>query len=241
MLKHIFFDLDDTLTKSRGVMSEKHQALFVQLCTSMDVIVVSGAQESQIRTQIPLTLGAKFYILAQSGNHAIAKDGTTLWYELLNSKQSAAVLEVIALFKKELQIAVRDEDDLIEHRGSQIGYSILGHHEESAKKYAFDPGSARRVALLKAHATELAHLHQLGVDAVPGGTTSIDFILAGRNKGFNIEQLVEHEKWEENECLYLGDALYSGGNDASVIGVIPTTPVESPDECFDFIKNKLLS
>lgn len=239
MPKHIFFDLDDTLTKSRSVMDEKYQPLFATLCTKKDVVIVSGAQESQIRTQIPESLGAESYILAQHGNHVVDKARTVLWQELLDSRQIEIIMRVIEIFKKELNITVSNEDDLIENRGSQIGYSILGHHEASAKKYAYDPGSVKRLSFLKAHPRELAELREAGVGAQPGGTTSIDFILAGKHKGFNIARLIEHEGWKKDECLYLGDALFSGGNDETVIGVIPTKAVENPDECFEFIKNLL--
>ena len=40
--------------------------------------------------------------------------------------------------------------------------------------------------------------------------------------------------------MYVGDALFPGGNDETVIGVIPTHPVDSPDATFTFI-NQVIS
>ncbi len=53
MPSHIFFDLDDTLTPSRSPMKPEHIPLFLELCGKKDVIVISGAQESQMVQQLP--------------------------------------------------------------------------------------------------------------------------------------------------------------------------------------------
>ena len=47
--------------------------------------------------------------------------------------------------------------------------------------------------------------------------------------------------WNKEECLYVGDALFPGGNDAVVVGVVPTHQIKDPDDTFRFIKENLLS
>ena len=74
----------------------------------------------------------------------------------------------------------------------------------------------------------------------PGGTTTFDFTIAGKDKGFNILRLIRHEGWKKEDCIYIGDALFAGGNDETVIGVIPTHAVKDPDDTFDFVKANLL-
>ncbi|MDR3571822.1 MAG: HAD-IIB family hydrolase [Candidatus Pacebacteria bacterium] len=241
MHKHIFFDMDDTLTLSKSAMDVAHVPLFLELCASHDVIVVSGQDEQNIRRQIPSEADGRYYLLTQNGNHAIDKNGTVMWYEEFSAQQKEAIMAFIKTVHDELALQVKDENDLVEDRGSQISYSLIGHHEEVAKKKAFDPKAEKRIQILREHAAEVDALKQLGVEISAGGTTCFDIILLGRNKGFNVARLIEHEGWKKDESLYVGDALEPGRNDESVIGVIATHAVKDHFDTFRFIKENLVS
>jgi len=222
-------------------MLEVHQPLFERLCKERDVIVVSGAQESQIRAQIPRIFDGQYFLLAQNGNHCVDKNGSMLWKEELDKAQTTAILSFIANIREELKLVVKNEEDLVELRGAQISYSLIGHHEDLEKKYAFDPDATFRLDILKRHAAEVAGLERHGVEVKTGGTTTIDFFPLGKNKGYNVARLIEHNGWKREDCLYLGDALFPGGNDETVIGIIATQPVKNHNETFDFIEKNLLS
>ena len=47
----------------------------------------------------------------------------------------------------------------------------------------------------------------------------VDYFKKGKNK-FNINRLIDLKGWEKEECLFFGDALFPGGNDETVNGVI---------------------
>ena len=241
MIKHVFFDLDKTLTASRSPMAAAHQELFEALCSKMDVVVVTGGNQAQIREQATPRFDGKYLTLAQSGNHAVEKNGTVLWNDVLSSAQIEATMRFIETLKHHFGINVKDANDLVENRGAQISYSVIGFHESVEKKYAFDPDDSKRQAAIKALASEHAALIAAGVEVVPAGTTTYNFFALGKHKGFNIKRLLEQEKWAADECVYVGDALFPGGNDETVIGVIPTQAVKDPDETFAFIQDKLLS
>ena len=223
-------------------MLVSHAAAFEQLCNERDVIVVSGAQESQMRDQLPEKEAmGRYYLLTQNGNHALAKDGTVLWVEHFAPQQETAITSFIAKLHDELDLPVRDEHDLVEHRGSQISYSLIGHHEDHDKKGAFDPDHAKRLHILQQHAGDVEDLKIAGVDVRSAGTTCFDFYPLGKHKGYNIERFIKYMGWNKEDCMYIGDALFPGGNDETVIGVIPTHAVKDQDETSDFIKNALLS
>lgn len=221
-------------------MLSEHIPLFERLCAERDVIVVTGGAEGQIRKQIPLDPTGKFYMLSQQGNYAVVKDGSVLWNEVVSPEQESAVRAFCDILTAELGLNVKDKGDLFENRGSQLAYSTLGFHESNEKKYAYDPDQSKRRALLAAHPEELAALRGVGIEAIPAGTTTIDFILVGKNKGYNITRFIERENWKKEDCIYIGDALFEGGNDATVIGVIPTHAVKDHNETFDFVKANLL-
>jgi HAD superfamily hydrolase (TIGR01484 family) len=235
MPKHFFFDLDKTLTKSRSAMEKSHQTIFERLCAERDVIVVTGGSVEQIREQVTSRFDGKYYVLAQSGNQAMDTEGEILWEEELSTTQSEQIHAFIEVLKSFFGIAVKDENDLVEHRGAQITYSILGFHEDVEKKYVFDPDDSKRSAALASHQADLDNLLSVGVEVTPAGTTSFNFILAGKHKGFNIARLIKAQGWNTQDCIYIGDALFPGGNDESVIGVIPTKAIKDPDETFENI------
>lgn len=239
MPKHVFFDLDETLTPSRSRMLPEHAALFAALCQAADVIVVSGAQESQMRKQLPEDTAPAYIMLTQNGNHAIDKDGAVLWSESFTSGQTALIDAFIKKVHDDLSLAVRDENDLVEHRGSQISYSLIGHNAPLEEKKAFDPGAVRRKHIMASYNGDTEALKDAGVEVVAGGTTCLDIYLLGRNKGFNIRRLNELKGWHKEDCLYFGDALEPGRNDESVLGVIPTQAVTGPEETFMMIEKML--
>ncbi len=239
MTRHFFFDLDNTLTPSRAPMLPEHQALFIALCARYDVIVVTGGAEEQIQKQIPIPATGSYWMLSQQGNHAVGKDGVLLWHETVSPEQERAVRAFADMLTAELSLSVLDANDLFENRGSQLAYSTLGFHAPNELKYAYDPDQSKRRAILAAHPTELAALNDAGIEAMPAGSTTIDFILKGKNKGHNISRFLAHEGWTKDECIYIGDALFPGGNDETVIGVIPTHAVKDPDDTFRFVEASL--
>ncbi len=239
MPKHFFFDLDNTLTPSKALLLERHLPTFLELCEKADVIVVSGHGEKDIRTHLlPQSVG-KYHILGQNGNYAETRDGSVLWNRTLSQERKDAILEFIAKARAHVNLSVKDENDIIDDRDSQIAYSLIGHHEDPAVKNAFDPLHTKRLALLNELAVDVQILRDAGVEVRSGGTTVLDFFELGKNKGFNVDAFIRSMEWNTHECLYLGDALFPGGNDETVIGIISTHAVNGPDDTFTFIREML--
>jgi HAD superfamily hydrolase (TIGR01484 family) len=232
---HIFFDLDKTLTASRSLMAPEHQPLFKALCLTKDVVVVTGGGEAQIQNQIPPELRPGYFMLSQQGNHAEDKSGAVLWQELVTPQQERVTREVNDVFMADLGVTITDPKEFFENRGSMLASSPVGFHADKVAKYAYDPDASKRLALLARHPAEIATLASVGIEAMPAGTTTIDYILAGKDKGHNIERFLARKGWNKEDCIYVGDALFPGGNDASVIGVIDTKPIANPEETFEFV------
>lgn len=221
--KHLFFDLDDTVTLSRSQIDDDMYELLSSL--PHDIVVISGAQYSQIENQLR---NLPIYRLGQNGNQAYHKDNSLLWEEVLSEVHENEVRRHIEALKEHLTHAVQDENDLVEHRGSQISFSLLGHHEEVPKKKSFDPDRSLRLELL-----EKVPFESEEVEVRIGGTTCFDYFMKGKHKGFNVDRLIAHQGWNKHECLYFGDALFPGGNDEAVIGVIDTHPVDDHRDTFE--------
>lgn len=199
-----------------------------------DIIIVSGASMEQIRNQIG---GGPFSFLSQNGN--VAESGRLLWenkipwdlkYWVL--RWIYASLEYSCEHREWLTWPITNLEDLVEDRGCQVSYSLIGHHADLELKRAFDPDGTKRKEMLR----DLPWMEKR-IEVGIGGSTCLDFYLAGKNKGTNIAAFIERMGWDKEECLYLGDQLFEGGNDHTVVGVIPTQQVSGPDETLDVIKS----
>lgn len=241
MLKHVFFDLDGTLTRSHALINPAHVAPLLTLCEQKDVIVVTGGKAEDIKRQLTPPLDGKYFSLAQSGGHAIDKGGTELWFEKLSREQTSVILELVEKLKRGFNVPVKDEADCVELRGAQVGYSVLGYNEDVDKKYAFDPGFGRRKAMLAKFPEDVERLRSVGIEVAVAGTTTFNFTLIGQDKGSNVRRLIEREDWNRDDCLYIGDALGPGENDYAVVGVIETHLVKDENDTSEFIANTLLA
>lgn len=210
--KHYFFDLDNTLTRSRSLISfEMAEALRKMIDDGYDVVVVSGAKHEQIIKQLS-SISEQVAILAQNGNDAESSVGTPLWYNELNWIQKKEIFNLPF---------PQQEIDNVQDRGCQISYSLIGHNKPLTEKELADPDQKIRKQLLK-------DWNFSSVQTSIGGTTCIDFYL--KNKGENVERYIKEMGWNKSDCLYVGDALYEGGNDATVLEIVKTLQVKNPED-----------
>jgi len=220
-------------------MEPSHQELFQRLCEERDVTIITGGTLAQMRAQATPRFNGMYIAMPESGNHALAKDESELWYEPLTPTQLAAIKQAVEELKTYFNLTVKDENDLVEERGAQVGYSVIGYHEDIEKKYAFDPGDVKRRAALNALPDMVQRLDAAEVEVVPAGTTTFNFIPKGKDKGHNVARLIECMGWAKEDCVYVGDALFPGGNDESVMNVIDTKSVDVPEDTFKFVEEIL--
>jgi phosphomannomutase len=238
MPAHFFFDLDNTLTRSKSHIAPEHKPILRKLVALADVIVVSGHAEKDIKAHLEDVAG--FYTMGQNGNVAKRPDGSVLWERKLSEGQKKAIYAFTDKARKHLAYTVRDENDIVEDRGAQIAFSLIGHHENQDVKDAFDPAHEKRKKLLEDLRADVENLREKhNVDVLIAGTTNLDIIERGKNKGFNITEFISLMGWKKEECLYIGDALFPGGNDETVIGVIPTKPVKGYAETYAYLESIL--
>jgi hydroxymethylpyrimidine pyrophosphatase-like HAD family hydrolase len=96
----------------------------------------------------------------------------------------------------------------IEDRDSQITYSALGQQAPIQEKKKRDPGFATRKAM-KARLDQLIPKYSVHF----GGTTSVDVPKPGIDKAFGIRKLRGTLGVSIEEMIFIGDALFPGGND----------------------------
>ena len=178
--KHVFFDVDQTLTRSRSLIEPSMKEALMRLALAKNVITVSGATAEQTLKQVTPDFLGNIFMLAQNGNYAKAPDQSELWRNTLSENQKKEVLEHVKNIKNLFGhlLVGADEGDLIQDRGCQISFSLLGHNANLEKKEQFDPKAERRVDVL----SKIPFVSET-LEIKIGGTTSFDYFERGKNKG----------------------------------------------------------
>lgn len=242
MPTHFFFDFDNTLTRTKSPILAEHETILIALAQKADVTVVSGSSEKNIWSRLTDQSRSSYYSLTQNGNRAFDKDRNLLWERLLSESQKAAATRFVALARAHTPTVVPDESDLLEDRGCQMAFSFIGQHADVALKERFDPDFSKRRKVLQdldIAVTELEDVHNLEITI--GGSTNLDIYLKGMHKGHNVQELINLKGWSAQECIYIGDALFPGGNDETVVGVIPTHEVKDYHETYAYLDTVLAS
>jgi hypothetical protein len=114
----------------------------------------------------------------------------------------------------------------IEDRGSQITFSALGQQAPIEEKEKWDPDFAKRKKM-KAALDQLIPEFSVRL----GGTTSVDITKLGIDKAYGIRKLRDILGIAIEEMIFIGDALFPGGNDypAKEAGVV-SIQVRDPNE-----------
>jgi len=229
MKKHFFFDLDGTLTESRQEIALAMAAtLAVLKNVGIDIIVISGAERSRMEKQLA---GVEVrFIMAQSGADS------PFWQTKMNERDEVEVWRHIKKVQKLLYEHDWGDDEkswnrYVENRGGQISFSLTGHNCPIEIKQNYDPSGKRRTVILKE-----VPFHSLKLECRIAGTTCFDYTFKNATKGKNIARLINHLKWNKEDCIYFGDKLMKGGNDETVMGVIDTVQVSGPNQLMQELK-----
>jgi hypothetical protein len=234
MKKLIVFDLDGTLAESKSSIDADMSRLLHDLLGIVKVAVISGGDwpqfEKQVLSHLPQdgslvnlsilpTCGTKFYQYKEDWKKLYSEDFSADEKEKIISSLKKAVAE--AGFKVE-----RVWGEVIEDRGSQITFSALGQQAPLDEKTKWDPDFSKRKKI-KAILDPLIP----GFSVRLGGATSIDVTEPGIDKAYGIRKLRDILGISLQEMIYIGDALFPGGNDypAEEAGVV-SIAVRGPNE-----------
>jgi len=230
----IVFDLDGTLAESKSSLDAYIAKLMNTLLGIMKVAVISGGNWPQFEKQLLSNLtrdehlenlfllptcGTKFYKYNGDWKKIYSEDFTSVEKEKVISSLTK-VMDEVGFSNEKIW------GEIIEDRGSQITFSALGQQAPIEEKKKWDPGFVKR----KKMKTLLDKLIP-GFSVHLGGTTSIDVTKPGIDKAYGIRKLRDNLGISINEMIFIGDAVFPGGNDypAKEAGVV-TIQVKNPEE-----------
>lgn len=242
-----FFDIDGTLSESKQSISEEMVHALEKLLEKRPVAIMSGAGLAQIEKQILFyfkntSLFKQLYLLPTSGATMLSySDTTSTWNTLYTHTIPADEIENItnaiqtAITESGVSVSEHIYGEQIENRESQVTFSALGQKAPPDEKQVWDPDFKKRALIM-----EKLVLLIPNYEIRSGGSTSIDISLKGIDKGFGVEQACTFLNTTPKKCIFVGDALFPGGNDSSVIRTgVNTQSVKNPAETLSVLHNFL--
>ncbi|KAF3911061.1 Phosphomannomutase [Arthrobotrys entomopaga] len=234
MISLVAFDLDGTLAASKQPLEDSMSETIADLLDVAHVAVISGGDWPQFEKQVVFRLPpradlSKLWLLPTTGTKLyVYKNGSweRVCADLFSDDQRKEILDAFDLsleatgFKPEKTWGNRIED-----RGSQITFSALGQQAPVEAKEVWDPQFEKRKIIQK---DLQARLPNMSINM--GGATSIDITQKGVDKGYGLKRLRDESKIPLEEMMFIGDAIFPGGNDypAKELG-LKTVRVKNPD------------
>jgi len=230
----IVFDLDGTLAKSKSALDDKMAELLAALLRVVKVAIISGGDFPQFEKQVidrlpPGSELGNLSLLPTSGTKLFRYDGQwrAIYAEDLSEEEKRQIED--ALEKAVAQANVqpsRTWGERIEDRGTQITYSALGQQAPLEAKEAWDPDFSKRKAVQAILERTLPNY-----SVRLGGTTSIDVTRPGIDKAYGIRKLRDVLGLPLEQMLYVGDAIFPGGNDyAALEAGVDCIAVRDPED-----------
>ena len=246
MKELIIFDLDGTLNESKAPLEKQMAGLLCELLAKTKVAVISGASFAQLKKQFLDNLSctndelSQLFLMPTSGSSLYKYEKTNwvqIYTEMLSEKDSAKIQKALesAIVSASIESAENVFGELIENRGSQITYSALGQEAPIELKKKWDPNHSKRDRIVSALLPLIPEF-----EAHIGGTTSIDVTKKGVDKAYGVEKIKKYLNIQKERILFMGDAIFPGGNDYSVKKVgIETFQVSGPEEVKGIIRKLL--
>ncbi len=234
MRRLIVFDLDGTLAASKSAPDAEITRLLHDLLGIVKVAVISGGSWSQFEKQllsqlVPDERLANLFLLPTCGTQFFRHDvgWTRLYSEDLTAAQREKIVSALGSALQATGLTpARVWGEIIEDRGSQITLSALGQQAPLSQKESWDPDYAKRKRIAAVLDTLIPEF-----SVRMGGATSIDVTKPGIDKAYGIRKLRDVLGVSLDEMIFVGDALFPGGNDypAEEAGVV-SIPVRDPDD-----------
>lgn len=220
--KIVIFDLDGTLAESKSPLEKRMGLALKNLLKKRKVAIISGGAWSQFESQVLARV--KLSALEKSNLFLLPTSGTS-YYKFQDGSWSKVysndlthdeVARIEAAFSRllhdpQLSFPTKVWGERLENRGTQFTFSVMGQKAPCEEKKAWDPTFTKRLVMIEKLSPLLSDF-----EIRTGGSTSIDVTRKGIDKSYGIKKLQAQLGLDLTDMLFVGDALFPGGNDRAV-------------------------
>lgn len=243
--KATMFDLDDTLAESFQPPSPTMVHALKRLLERMPCAIITAAGFQRIYEQFLPELStssgvSSLYIFPNSAAECYTWGGSA-WQRAytfgLTPEERASIKATLKEEADKVMEAHPSYAWQIIDREAQVAFAAVGLEAPLEVKKTWDPDQAKRKRLKSALEIRLPDF-----EVLIGGMTTIDITRKGINKSYGVEWLAKEIGAATGDMLYVGDALYPGGNDYVVIDTgVATRKTSGPEETLRIIEEVLAS
>src|SRR3989344_5440016 len=219
--KLVIFDLDGTLTESKSDMDVEMAGLLEKLLEKKMIAVIGGGKyelfQKQLlaRLNLPEELLKNLFLFPTTATSFYKYDAGN-WrqvYALSFSEEEKK--KIFDAFEKVFaELNYHPEDvywKVVEDRGSEITFSALGQNAPIDLKTEWKEEDAE----LKLKIVEILQKYLPDMEVRVAVFTSIDITRKGIDKEYGIRQVEKYLGISIKDMLFVGDSLFSGGNDSA--------------------------
>lgn len=246
----IVFDVDGTLAPSKSVMDSGMVDVFKQLLAVKKVAVISGAKYEIMRMQLSGGLKAPKSLLK---NLFMFPTTATTFYRFNKAWKRVYALNLTQVEVKKIkntfervfkEIGYRHPKkvygEIIENRGTQVSFSVFG---QDIVKVLGKKGIRAKEQWKNKHTPVKMKIARLVAKYLPelevraAGFTTIDITKKGIDKAYGLKQIKKHLGIPIKDMLFIGDAIFPGGNDYAVVKTgVDYIQVKDPEETKKIIR-----
>ena len=223
------FDVDGTLTPSRGVIDNEFKKWFINFASINNVILVTGSDRPKTLEQLGISIYNKCKrVYNCSGNDVYEQDKQIKfndWKLPIDPQQWLQFKLDTSPF--DLRTGLH-----FEHRTGMCNFSIVGRNantEERKKYYLYDCDKNERIQIAEAFNKKFPEL-----EAKVGGETGLDIFPAGCDKGQVLDD------FDASTVKFFGDRCDVLGNDYPIAKLLKPTSVYNVKDwkhCWELLKN----
>ena len=251
----IVFDLDGTLTETKSDLKPDMSAMLGRLLKGKKVAVIGGGSYRQFRRQFLANLDCppeslkNLFIFPTTATafYRYHKGWKNVYAHFLSKAQKQKIRKAVHDVFKEIHYVTPKKvyGKALEDRGSQMSYSFLGQDVVARlgqKGVRLKEAWTKKNTPLKLKIAGRLQKKLPDLEVHAAGFTTIDITQHGIDKAYGVRQIEKVLKIPIKNMVFIGDALYPGGNDAAAKKTgVQTMAVKGPRDTIAIIKKILLT
>jgi phosphomannomutase len=222
----VVFDLDGTLAPSKSIADHEMARLLLCLLENKKVAVIGGGKYFQFQEQL---LGRLPRRDPRLQNLFLFPTTSNAFYRYHAGWKNVYAMKLPTSIKTSIKKALRDilkeinytppkkiYGVTLEDRATQMSFSPLGQDivaKLGAKGIRMKEEWKKKNNPIRLKIARLLSKRLPNLEVRVGGLTTIDITRKGIDKAFGIEQIKKTLKISIRDMVFIGDALYPGGND----------------------------
>ena len=249
--KLIVFDIDGTLTPSKAPADKEMIGLLLDLLSKKSGAIIGGGKYDLFKQQLTDQMQEsdkrleRLYLFPTNSTAFYRFNGS--WNKVYSHELSEPEKEKInnafeeTFNKVNYQHPPKTYGVIIEDRGTQISFSPLG--QEAVAMLGEKEGVILKEEWNKKNDPLRQKMRDILQELLPefevraGGLTTIDITRKGIDKAYGVREIAKQLNIEVEEMLFVGDAIYPGGNDYAALQTgIDYVKVENPTDTKELIR-----